>query len=346
MNKPVVFCLFALLAGSLSASVNFNVQDPNTLSFNAGTSNEVRRFANIRLNKTKTHYTLSVDAGVRDKTARNVIKNNDLADIDLAVKAVRKTVAEVKKAKKIEVDFILSALPNPLVKNGYEVFLQAQSPQFNLLAESKDFFKFQTNASSNDQTALLYFTFLLSDNKTEARTWFTIFNSTLLTTDWKSDRLFVVNNSFGSTKKRSRTFKVRMEYDFLKNLPTGTFIFRIMMGMNPYQKPTLDQEITKFDQITEEQTAFFDNLIADIQGKLKNQNSVYVLTTAQLNQLKTNRTKIFQSYKTFLDDVLKQYQALQKRSGLTPVEVADIDAHIVIINAKIKALNKLIAASK
>lgn len=334
LGRLIAFtCLFL---GQVSASVNFNVQDPNTLSFNAGQNNQVRRFANVQLVKTTSDYTVFVDAGVRNTRVQRVITNNQLADLDVTIKSKNITATKLKEDKSFEIDLEITSVPNPQPSGGYIVYLQAQATQFNLINESKDFFKFQTNASSNDQTQLLYFDILEKDGKTMVASWFTTQESTLLTTDWSNYRLIEVDNSQGSRKTEKRTFALKFEYDFLKDLPTGTYLFRILMGMNPFVKPTLAVEIAEYEAYVDEQASFFDNLLGEMQGNLRNLNFVVRLTSEQLTQIKKNELKLLDDYEQFLKDVKKTYETLLKRSGLTIQEITDLNRRIDRVESRLE----------
>ncbi len=330
---------------TLKASVNFNVVDPNALYFNSGNTNEVRRNAQIKLIKTSTTYTLEILPQSRTVQGDVVIVQNNLADLDVGIVATTKTYAEVEKAKALNGNLVLTATPNPEATGGYEVFLQILNLQMNFISMSSSFYDFQTNALSDNQTQLLYFNYLLSDGKTPVRAWFTTGYSILLADTWSSDRLILVNNSFGSKIKQKKTFKISMPYEFLNLLPVGTYGFNLNMGMNPYTTPSLASQISTYDSIVSTQASTLYKTVVDINAVLTNQNSLHSLSTAQINQLKANRKLIFSIYQTFLKDVKKQYQAFLKDATVTPSEIVSIDQSIVGIDEALAALNLLIDAA-
>ena len=335
------------LTCSLCASVNFDVFDPDTLSVNAGATNEVRRFGIIRLTKDDVNYTLEIDAGIRSDAAEAVIVDNNLADIDITPKLIVKTIAQVDAAKKIEGDFILEALPNPLSIGGYQVYLQILDIQINFASLSNLFLRFQTPAASNDQSQLVYLSIL--NGTTSANSWFTVSSSTLLADAWTSDRLIQIDDSFGSTTKTKKTFKISIPVseivatlpEDITEIPNGVYEFRITMGMEPFVKLTLTEQIEIYNSIAASQTLFFNNLLTDMDAILDNQNNLRSLTTTEQATLKTNRNTLKAACKVFLEAEKKQYQAFAVDPDATEAQQEEINAIVVVIDAEIVALDAL-----
>ena len=329
LARRLFFIASLLLLEQGHGSLNFDVQDPNTLSFNAGQNNQVRRFANIQVVKPNSNtYQIIIDGGIRSTQAEALIVNNQLADIKVAPKVVTISDAKLMEDQSIELELEISSVPNPVPSGGYYVYLQAQSTQFNLLNESKDYFKFQTNAVGAVQNKLLYFDILEPDGKTMVASWFTEQESTLLTPNWSDDKLIRVNNSHGSRAQQTRKFVIKFEYEFLNQLPLGSFLFRVLMGMDPYSQPSLLEEITSYEEIVDQQLSFFNALLRGMQGSLQNQNFVIRLNSTQIDQIRTNELKLLKDYEQFLKDVQTAYETLLKRNNLTASEIVDLNERI------------------
>lgn len=321
---------FLIFGVALKASLSFDVQDPNTLSTYGGSTNNVFRRAEIRLSKTATTYTLTLDDGVRSAQANAAIVNNQLADLQLKPRVVVKTHAQVNSDKRLQGAFTVTATPNPEAIGGYQVFLQVLDMQINFIQLASHYLRYQTNASSNDQTQLLYFDIL--NNTQDANTWYMSNEAALLSQNWNTNQFFSVKNSFGSQKTTTQSLTISIPAETLAVIPEGVYIFPITMIMLPFSTLTFTQELTAYNAIVDLQTDAFSGQLLQFRATKTNQNFLHTFTTEETAQLDANEKKLIKAFRNFLQQVKKQYQSFAKNTSATTAQVGLINARIAAIN--------------
>ena len=326
-------------------------QDNAPTDFNTPGANSVRRTINVEVDLSATDLTITTSTIPRTTQEAKDIASGPLADINAVNGSVKKSLADVKTAGKLELDCKVTVSPNPIAKDGYQVSLQSYSMRSSVNVLSDNFFDYEAVPISPGLPDSVFLGVLYS--KVAAKKFVQFELGSALSNSWTDPTVIQVLDSFDTTTTKDITFTISVPYNALLDnnsttagelVEAGKYLFVLDAIMQPYAKQTIEEKANKTHLLAQTEITYRYSFLQEISVFLQGTSTLHQSSAVEKTNLKANQTFLNGEITAITKDVDAYLTTLSNDATATDADIALITQIKTDIADLIKNEKKLLAA--